>query len=307
MDKTSLMFISPINFVLLMQQERNFQPINCLKYVFSRDCFSLNLYRPNYCLMCQFFICLFIQCLAFSTFAQNTLFASYQVVHQQSEAAAQNNDYQTAISTTEQFIKQHPQYSLAYLEQSVYAIQHRDPTVLKRNIIALKRQQISIPLDLLLTGAQLAEKKRAYQLGLEILEQATPAQAYAESLLLHKATLYRKLNNQATALTTLQQAYNNYPESPKVIQTLAAAYQDVNRLRSIQLYESLIKKEGYKDLSLTALGLLYTRLYESDPSVNNRSNLVKAKNYYQQYQERHPNNLKVKDLIAQLELLLELE
>lgn len=253
--------------------------------------------------MYQLFICLFVQCLAFSALAQNTLFAAYQTTRQQSEMAAQNNDYQTAINTTEQFIKQHPQYSLAYLEQSVYAIKHRDPNVLKRNIIALKRQQISIPLDLLLTGAQLAEKKRAYQLGVEILEQATPAQVYSESLLLQKATLYKKLNDKATALTTLQQAYNNHPESPKIIKALAAAYQDVNRLRSIQLYESLVKKEGYEDLSLTALGLLYTRLYESDPSANNRSNLVKAKHYYQQYLQRHPNNPKIKDLIAQLERL----
>ena len=254
--------------------------------------------------MYQLFICLFIQCLAFSTLAQNTVFTSYQMVHQQSEAAAQNNDYQTAISMTEQFIKEHPQYSLAYLEQSVYAIQHKDASILKRNIIALKRQQVNISLDLLLTGAQLAEKKGAYQLGLEILDQATPAQTYAESLLLYKAELYQKLNNQTMALTTLQQAYNNHPESPKVLQALAAAYQNVNRLRSIQLYESLLKKEGYKDLSLTALGLLYTRLYESDPSLNNRNNLIKAKSYYQQYQERHPNNQKITDLIAQLELLL---
>ncbi|MFK7798980.1 MAG: tetratricopeptide repeat protein [Aureispira sp.] len=255
--------------------------------------------------MYQLFICLFVQCLAFSTLAQNTLFAAYQTTRQQSEMAAQNNDYTTAISTTEQFIKQHPQYSLAYLEQSVYAIKQRNPSVLKRNIIALKRQQISISLDLLLTGAQLAEKKRSYQLGLEILEQATLAQTYAESLLLQKAQLYQKLNDQATALTTLQQAYNHHPESPKIIKALAAAYQNINRLRSIQLYESLVKKEGYKDLSLTALGLLYTRLYESDPSANNSSNLVKAKNYYQQYLQRHPNNPKIKDLIAQLEVLLE--
>lgn len=243
--------------------------------------------------------------LALASVAQNSLFELYQPVQAKSQAAVAQNDYQTAITTTEQFIQQHPKYSLAYLEQSSYAIKNRDVSLLKRNIVALKKQQINISLDLLLATAQLAEKKRFYQLGLEVLAQATPAQAKAEALLLQKASLQQKLNQQAAALTTLQEAYNNHSESSKVVQELAAAYQNVNRRRSIQLYEALLKKEGYEDIALTALGLLYTRLYEAEPSVNNRINLVKAKEYYQQYLTRHSNDKATKELLKQLDVLLE--
>lgn len=255
--------------------------------------------------MLKWFTFLLINSISINLWAQNSLFELYQPVQAKSQAAVEQEDYQTAIVTTEQFIQQHPKYSLAYLEQSSYAIQNRDVILLKRNIAALKSQQINISLDLLLAGAQLAEKKRFYQLGLEILGQASPAQAKAEALLLQKAHLQQKLNQQAAALATLQEAYNNDPESSKVLQELAAAYQNVNRRRSIQLYEALLKKEGYEDLSLTALGLLYTRLYEAEPSANNRINLVKAKEYYQQYLTRHPKDKSIKDLLKQLEVLLE--
>ncbi|MGH1338577.1 MAG: hypothetical protein ACRBFS_20855 [Aureispira sp.] len=255
--------------------------------------------------MFRLFTFLLLNSFALALLAQDSPYQAYQTVRQQSQAAAQKKDYTAAISSTEAFIKQHPRYSLAYLEQSTYAIKNRDVNLLKRNIIALKSQRVDLPLDLLLTGAQLAEKKRVYQLGLEILSQATPAQAQAEAILLQRARFQQKLNKNAEALTTLQQAYNNNTTSNKVLQELAAAYQNVNRRRSIQLYESLVQQKGYEDISLTALGLLYTRLYEADPSTNNKNNLVKAKSYYQQYLLRHPKDQTVKNLLQQLEILLQ--
>jgi tetratricopeptide (TPR) repeat protein len=237
--------------------------------------------------------------------AQTSTYAVYQAVQKQSQAAFAKQDYRTAIATTEKFIQTHPRYSLAYLEQSAYAIKNRDVVLLKRNLVALKKQQVDLPLDLILTGAQLAEKKRLYQMGLDILAQATPAQAQAEALLLQRARFQQKLNQPALALKTLQLAYERKPNSPKILQELAAAYQSVNRRRSIELYMQLLKHEGYKDLSLTALGLLYTRLYQADPSANNRSNLAQAKSYYEQYLLRHPSDQTIKNLLTQLKGLLE--
>lgn len=250
-------------------------------------------------------ILLFFNSFVLTLLAQDNSYEAYQTVRQQSKTAAQKKDYTAAIAYTETFIKQHPRYSLAYLEQSTYAIKNRDVSLLKRNIIALKSQRVDLPLDVLLTGAQLAEKKRFYQLGLEILAQATPAQAQSEAILLQRARFQQKLNKPSEALTTLQQAYNNNSTNNKTLQELAAAYQNVNRRRSIQLYEILVQQKGYEDVSLTALGLLYTRLYEADPSANNRNNLIKAKSHYQQYLLRHPNDQKIKNLLNQLDILLQ--
>lgn len=255
--------------------------------------------------MLRCLILLFFSSFSVALFAQSNLFEAYQPVREQSQTAFQQKDYARAITTTEGFIKQHPRYSLAYLDQATYAIKNRDVALLKRNITALQSQQFSISLDLLLTGAQLAEKKRLYQMGLEILQQVTPAQAKAEAILLQRARFQQKLNQQGEALKTLQLAYEYSPESGTVLQELAAAYQNVNRRRSIQLYELLVKKKGYEDVSLTALGLLYTRLYQADPSVNNKNNLVKAKDYYEQYLLRHPSDQNTKNLLNQLQILLQ--
>lgn len=255
--------------------------------------------------MLRLFILVLINSFSIYLSAQSHLYEVYQAVQEQSQAALQKKNYTMAIATLENFIKQHPRYSLAYLEQSTYAIKNRDAILLKRNIIALKAQQKMVPLDLLLTGAQLAEKKRLYQLGLEILDQSTPAQAKSEAILLQRIHFLQKLNKETKAFEILQQAYKNSPRSNKILHKLAEAYQNINRKRSIQLYELLMKEKGYEDLSLTALGLLYTNLYEADPSVNNQNNLIKAKTYYQQYLLRHPNDKNIKKLLAQLNILLQ--
>ncbi len=102
--------------------------------------------------MFQLFTFLLLSGFSIALFAQETTYALYEPISEQGQAASAKQDYAIAIATLESFIKEHPRYSLAYLEQSMYAIKNRDVALLKRNLSALKRQQITLPLDLLLTG-----------------------------------------------------------------------------------------------------------------------------------------------------------
>jgi tetratricopeptide (TPR) repeat protein len=219
------------------------------------------------------------------------------------ENAASNRQYAQAIQYFGHAIKLEPSVAEAYLNQMECAIQKRDLSVFKRTIQQLEGLEYSLPLDVYLTYAQLAKKHRLYNDGLAMLAKAELRFKKSKLLLLHRAELYQKLNNNAEVIKTLNEALTFDPKNLDIIHQLATIYIDVNPKKSVELFKKLLLEEAYKDSALSSLGLLHCSFYALDPAKN-RSDLVQALDYYQAYFKRHPRDQDSRAIIEHLQTLL---
>lgn len=220
------------------------------------------------------------------------------------ETAIINRQYAQAIQYFGQAIKIDPSHPEAYLHQMKAAILKRDLSVFKRNILQLEGLNYSLTLDIYLTYAQLAKKQRLYNDGLDILVRAEAQYPKTKNIYLERAGLYQKLNNPAEAIKAFNQALQLDVNDAEVLYQLATLYIDIDIKKGIELFNQLLLIENYKDVSLTSLALLHTKLYEISPSKN-RSDLIKALDYYNEYYKRHPQDLDTKNIIWNIQLLLE--
>jgi tetratricopeptide (TPR) repeat protein len=239
--------------------------------------------------------------LPFTFFAQTD--AYYQAMTL-GENAQRSNQYAQAIQYYAKAIQLAPNQKEAYLRQMNVAIRKRDLTTFKRTIGQLEGLEYSIPLEIYITYAQLAKKQRLYNDGLKMLNKAELRHKTSKTILLHRAELYKKLNDNAAVIKTLNQALELDTESMDVLHQLATIYIEINTRKSIDLFKKLLVSPTYKDAALSSLGLLHTKLYQADPGPNNRNNLILALGYYNSYYKKHPQNKDAKEMIASIRTLL---
>lgn len=220
------------------------------------------------------------------------------------ETAMTNRQYAQAIQYFGQAIKVNPAKPEAYLHQMEAAILKRDLSVFKRNILQLEGLEYPLILDIYLTYAQLAKKQRLYNDGLDILVKAEAKYPKTKNIYLERAGIYQKLSNNAEAIKAFNQALQLDTKDMDVLYQLATLYIDVNIPKSIELFNQLLLHENYKDISLTSLALLHTKLYEINP-VKNRLELMKALDYYTEYYKRHPQDLDTKSVIWNIQILID--
>ncbi|BDS09798.1 tetratricopeptide repeat protein [Aureispira anguillae] len=246
-----------------------------------------------------FYACLL---LPFACFAQSE---DYHQAMALGEHAAASRQFSQAIQHYGQAIKLAPRDIEPYLRQMEVAIQKRDLSIFKRTIHQLEGLEHPLPLDVYITYVQLAKKQRLYNDGLAMLTKAELKHKTSKTLLLHRAGLYQKLNDNAKVIQTLNTALEHYPQSTDVLHQLATIYININPQKSIELHKKLLAEPHYKDVALSALGLLHTKLYEADPGANNRNNLVLALSYYNQYFQRHPQDQEARNMIENIRILLD--
>jgi len=239
--------------------------------------------------------------LSFSAFTQSD---DYEQSMTLGEHAATNRQYAQAIRHFGQAIKLKPSSPEAYLKQMEAAIQKRDLSVFKRTIKQLEGIEYSLPLDVYITYAQLAKKQRLYSDGLAMLDKAELKHKKSKTILLHRAALYEKLNNNLEVINSLNEALRLDSKSLDILHQLATIYININTKKSIELFKKLLESQQYTDSALSSLGLLYTKLYESNPAKN-RTSLIEALNYYKLYSKRHPKDQDILSLIKNIQILLE--
>jgi tetratricopeptide (TPR) repeat protein len=241
--------------------------------------------------------------LPFSVFAQ--LSDAYYQTMTLGENAQASRQYAQAIQYYAKAIQLEPTQKEAYLRQINVAIQKRDLTTFKRTIGQLEGLEYSIPLDVYITYAQLAKKQRLYNDGLKMLDKAELRHKVNKTIILHRADLYQKLNNNAAVIKALNQALELDPKSMDVLHQLATIYININTRKSIDLFKKLSIDPDYKDIASSSLGLLHIKLYQADPGPNNRNNLVLALGYYNNFYKKHPQNKDIKEMIDNVQVLLE--
>lgn len=238
-----------------------------------------------------------------------TLFAQLSDAYYQTmtlgENAQINRQYAQAIQHYAKAIQLEPTQKEAYLRQITVAIQKRDLTTFKRTILQLEGLEYTVPLDVYITYAQLAKKHRLYNDGLQMLEKAELRHKINKKILLHRAGLYQKLNNNAAVIKALNQALVLDPKSMDVLHQLATIYININTRKSIDLFKKLSIDPAYKDIASSSLGLLHIKLYQADPGPNNRTNLVLALGYYNDFHKKHPQDEDSKEMINHIRTLLE--
>jgi tetratricopeptide (TPR) repeat protein len=246
-----------------------------------------------------FFYLLFF--FSLNSFAQSN---DYQQSMTLGESASTNRQYAQAIRHFGQAIKLKPSSPEAYLKQMEAAIQKRDLSVFKRTIQQLDGLEYSLTLDIYITYAQLAKKQRLYSDGLTMLNKAELKHKKNKSILLHRAAIYEKLNNNLEVINCLNEALKLDPKSLNVLHQLAIIYIKTNTKKSVELFKKLLKSPQYTDSALSSLGLLYTKLYETDPTKN-RADLMEALNYYKLYSKRHPKDQDILALTKSIQILLD--
>jgi tetratricopeptide (TPR) repeat protein len=246
-------------------------------------------------------LCIFIL-LPFTLFAQTDAYYQAMTLGENAQASRQ---YAQAIQFYTKAIQLAPNEKEAYLRQMSVAIEKRDLTTFKRTIGQLEGLEYSLPLEVYLTYAQLAKKQRLYNDGLQMLNKAELRYKISKSIILHRVELYQKLNNNAAVIKALNQALELDSKSIDVLHQLATIYIDINSRKSIDLFKKLLDYPAYKDVALSSLGLLHTKLYQADPGPNNRNNLVLALGYYNSYYKKHPQSKDTKEMIDHIRFLLE--
>jgi tetratricopeptide (TPR) repeat protein len=239
--------------------------------------------------------------LPFIFFAQSDAYHQAMTLGENAQASRQ---YAQAIQYYAQAIQLEPNQKEAYLRQMNVAIQKRDLTTFKRTIGQLEGLEYVLPLDIYITYAQLAKKQRLYNDGLKMLNKAVLRYKINKTILLHRADLYEKLNDNASVIKTLNQALELDSKSMDILHQLATVYIDINTRKSIDLFKQLSVDPAYKDAALSSLGLLHTKLYQADPGPNNRNNLVLALGYYNDYYKNHPQSQDTKEMIDNIRILL---
>ena len=253
--------------------------------------------------MLQFlYFCIFTL-LPFSIFAQAS--DAYYQAMTLGENAQASRQYAQAIQHYAKAIQLEPTEKEAYLRQINVAIQKRDLTTFKRTIGQLEGLEHTLPLDVYITYAQLAKKQRLYNDGLKMLDKAELRHKISKTIILHRAELYQKLNNNAAVIKSLNQALELDPKSMDVLHQLATIYIDINTRKSIDLFKKLSLDPDYKDVASSSLGLLHIKLYQADPGPNNRNNLILALGYYNNYYKKNPKNTDAKEMIDQIRVLLD--
>lgn len=248
-------------------------------------------------------LCIYLFLLLSSvSFAQSD--AYYQAMTS-GESAQASRQYAQAIQYYAQAIQLEPNNVEAYLRQINVAIQKRDLTTFKRAIGQLEGLEHKLPLEIYITYAQLAKKQRLYNDGLKMLSKAEAKHQLSTTILTHRADLYQKLNDNAAVIKSLNKAMELEPQNTKILHQLATIYIDINTRKSIDLFKKLATDPTYKDVSLSSLGLLHTKLYQADPGPNNRNNLVLALGYYNDYYKKHPQNQDTQEMINHIRTLLE--
>ena len=221
------------------------------------------------------------------------------------ENAQTSRQYAKAIQYYTQAIQLEPNQKEPYLRQMALAIEKRDLTTFKRTISQLEGLEHSLPLNVYITYAQLAKKQRLYNDGLKMLEKAELRHKISKTILLDRADLYRKLNNNAAVVKALNEALALDPRSINVLHELATTYIDINTRKSIDLFKKLSMYPAYKDAASSSLGLLHIKLYQADPGPNNRNNLILALGYYNGYYKKYPQSKEAKEMINHIRTLLE--
>lgn len=240
--------------------------------------------------------------LSFTSFAQVS--DAYYQAMTLGENAQASRQYAQAIQHYAKAIQLAPNQKEAYLRQINVAIQKRDLTTFKRTIGQLEGLEYALPLDVYLTYAQLAKKQRLYNDGLKMLDKAELRHKVSKTIILHRAELYQKLNDNAAVIKALNKALELDPRSMDVLHQLATIYIDINTRKSIDLFKKLSVDPNYKDIASSSLGLLHIKLYQADPGPNNRNNLVLALGYYNSYHKKHPQNKDTKEMINHIRTLL---
>jgi tetratricopeptide (TPR) repeat protein len=241
--------------------------------------------------------------LPFTVFAQ--LSDAYYQTMTLGENAQASRQYAQAIQHYAKAIELEPTQEEAYLRQINVAILKRDLTTFKRTILQLEGLEYEVPLDVYITYAQLAKKYRLYNDGLRMLEKAEFRHEINKKILLHRAGLYQKLNNNAAVIKALNQALELDPKSMDILHQLATVYININTRKSINLFKKLSIDPAYKDIASSSLGLLHIKLYQADPGPNNRNNLVLALGYYNNFYKKHPQDKDSKEIIDHIRTLLE--
>lgn len=239
----------------------------------------------------------------FTSFAQAS--DAYYQAMALGENAQASHQYAQAIQHYAKAIQLEPTQKEAYLRQIDVAIQKRDLTTFKRTIGQLEGLEYALPLDVYITYAQLAKKQRLYNDGLKMLDKAELRHKISKTIILHRADLYQKLNNNAAVIKALNQALELDPKSMDVLHQLATIYIDINTRKSIDLFKKLSVDPAYQDVAFSSLGLLHIKLYQADPGPNNRNNLILALGYYNDYYKKYPQNTDTKEMIEHIRVLLE--
>lgn len=233
-----------------------------------------------------------------------SLYTRYRTAVPIAVADLPNAQRPAALVAITAFIQQNPNYPLAYAEQASLALQTERSSLLQRSLQQLERLKHPAQPAVYLSGAALAYHQKRYPLALKLLQQHQQVHGESEALLLQQATVYRALNNATEGLKTLQKAQQRAPKSPAVLYALAQYYQSTNPRQSTLLYQQLLSYADYRPVALAALGGLYWDLYQADPGPKNRPNLERAEQYYRQYAQLRPKDLRVAHLLEQFELLL---
>lgn len=248
---------------------------------------------------------LFISFLIFFSYTLSAQSDAYYQAMTLGENAQASRQYAQAIQYYTQAIQLEPNRVEAYLRQMNVAIQKRDLTTFKRTIGQLEGLEHKLPLDVYITYAQLAKKQRLYNEGLKMLSKAEAKHQLSTTILIHRADLHQKLNDPAAVIKSLNKAFELEPKNMEILYQLATVYIDINTRKSIDLFKKLSIDPTYKDVSLSSLGLLHTKLYQADPGPNNRNNLVLALGYYNDYYKKHPQDQDTKEMINHIRILLE--
>lgn len=233
-----------------------------------------------------------------------TLYSQYRAAVPVAAAelpSAQRPDALVAIAA---FIQENPNYPLAYAEQAHLALQTERSSLLQRSLQQLEHLKKPAQSTVYLSGAALAYRQKRHPLALKLLQQHQQIHGDSEASLLQQAEVYRALNNATEAFKALQKAQQRAPKSPAVLYALAEYYQATNPRQSTLLYQQLLSYTDYRPVALAALGGLYWKLYQADPGPKNRPNLERAEQYYRQYAQLRPKDLRVAHLLEQFELLL---
>jgi tetratricopeptide (TPR) repeat protein len=239
--------------------------------------------------------------ISFCSLAQSE---DFQQAMNMGNEALSARQYAQAIQYFNLAVKLMPDSREAYLKQMQSAILKRDLSVFKNSILKLEELNYPLSLNIYITYSQLAKKQRIYNDGLKMLQKAEEKHNKHKTIFLHRAAIFLKLNNKAEAIKSLNEALTLYPGSSDIIHKLANIYININSPKSISYFKKLLGKEFYKDAALTSLALLYTNLYEENPE-NNKSDLIQALSYYNQYIQRHPKNQETRAIIENIRIILD--
>jgi len=235
--------------------------------------------------------------LAFTTSLSFAQEVSYDKEMQKGDQALNTQNYATAIRHFQAAIAINPESSEAYLKQMMCAIMRRDLSTFKRSIIKLEELDQALILDIYITYAQIAKRKRLFEDALQMLAKAEKKYPQNREITLEKVDIYDKMHNTSQKVMLLNQLLSKNSNDIDAMYHLATTYFYSKPAESITLFKKLINANKYTDVALVSLGKLYLAAYKKSKQ---KKDLQLAHNYYKLYANRNPKNQEIKLIIQQL-------